>query len=84
MLRDSLADKVGLEDAPVPIGIEVDEGIIPEETSVPLDRVNVGKMPEDTEREALSEIVALSEPVGRGAEMLIEPDTVAEGRIPDD
>jgi hypothetical protein len=84
MLRDSLAEMVALDDAPVPIGIEADDETTPEEAAVPLDKVKVGKMPEEADKEALAEMVALSVPVGRGAERLTEPETVAEGKMPDD
>jgi hypothetical protein len=80
MLRVSLAE-IAVEDTPVPIATEVDEGTIPEETSVP-ERVKVGRTLEDSE--ALAEGVTLPVPVGRGAERLTEPETVVEGRIPDD
>ena len=83
LLKDSVAEIIELDDAPVPVATEVDEGMTLEETSVP-ESVKVGKLPEDKEREALPEIEALSVPVGRGVERLTEPDTVAEGRIPDD
>lgn len=81
MLRDSLAESVALDETPVPIGTDV-EGTA-EETSVP-ERVKVGKAPEEADRVALPESVALSVPVGGGAERLTEPETVAEGRMPDD
>lgn len=77
MLRDSLGKMVALDETPVPT--EVD-GTMPEETSVP-ESVNEGRTPEEADNEALAEGVTLSVPVGRG---VTEPDTVAEGRIPDD
>lgn len=80
VLRDSLGEIVALDDTPVPT--EVD-GTIPEETSVP-DSVNVGNELEEPDTVALSEGDTLSVPVGRGEERLPEPDTVAEGRMPDD
>lgn len=79
MLRVSLAE-IALEEIPVPIETEVDEGTIPEETSVP-ERVKVGRVPEDSD--ALAEGVTLSVPVGR-IDRLTEPESVEEGRIPDD
>lgn len=81
MLRVSLAEMMALEDTPVPM--IVDEAMKPEETSVP-DRVKVGRIPEDADKDALAGGVALSVLVGSGAERLIEPDRVAEGRMPDD
>lgn len=69
MLSDSLAEMVALDETPVPIAREVDEGTIPEDTSVP------DRMPEEAD-------VTLS--VGRDAETLPEPDPVADGKIPDD
>jgi len=80
MLRDSLGEIVALDDTPVPT--EVD-GTMPEERSVP-DSEKVGKVPEEADSVALSERDTLSVPVGSGAERLPEPDTVAEGRMPDD
>lgn len=77
MLRVSLGETVALEETPVPT--EVD-GTMPEETSDP-ERVKEGSIPEEADNEALAEGVTLSVPVGRG---VIEPDTVAEGRMPDE
>ena len=81
MLRDSLGEMVALDDTPVPT--RVDDGTMPEETSVP-DSVKVGRTPEEADREALAEGVTLSVSVGIGAERLTELDTVAEGKTPDD
>lgn len=78
-----------------PVPLKVDEGTMPEETSVP-ERVKVGTLPEEADTVALAEGVMLSEadilpeevtpsvPVGSGTERLPVPDTVAEGRIPED
>lgn len=81
MLRDSLGEMVALDDTPVPN--KVDDGVMPDERSVP-ESVKVGRGSEDADREMLSEELTVSVPVGRGAERLTEPDTVAEGTMPDD
>lgn len=77
MLRVSLGEMVALDETAVPTEVE---GTMPEDTSDP-ERVKEGRIPEETDREALAEGVTLSVPVGRG---VIEPETVAEGRMPEE